>query len=90
MANVGRGIFAGLAATAALSMIMVAKGMMGLMPQLNVIAMLGSMMNATPAVGWGVHVMIGIIAWGTGFAVVCDMLPGRSSLSKGVSFGVAA
>lgn len=90
MTIVSRGIIAGFAATAALSMIMVAKGMMGLMPQLNVIAMLGSMMNATPVVGWGVHLMIGIIGWGIGFAVVYNLLPGHASLTKGVSFGIAA
>ena len=40
MSNLSRGIGAGLAATVVLSMIMVAKGMMGLMPELNVIAKL--------------------------------------------------
>ena len=46
MTNTARGIAAGLAATMVLSMIMVAKGMMGLMPELNVIAMLSSMLMA--------------------------------------------
>ena len=47
MTNAGRGIVAGLVATAVLSMIMLAKGMMGLMPELDVIAMLSSMMNTS-------------------------------------------
>ena len=90
MNNVSKGIVAGFAATAVLSMIMVAKGMMGLMPELNVIAMLGSMMNTTPIIGWVIHFMIGMIAWGVGFAIFLNVLPGNSHLSKGISFGVAA
>ena len=90
MTNTSKGIVAGFAATAVLSMIMVAKGMMGLMPELNVIAMLSSMMNAAPAIGWVIHFMIGIIAWGIGFAIAFNVLPGDSILTKGISFGVAA
>ncbi len=90
MTNIGRGIGAGLAATAVLSMIMVAKGMMGLMPQLDVIGMLSSMMNTAPAVGWIMHFMIGMIVWGLGFVAFYRFLPGSSDVSKGISFGVAA
>ncbi len=52
MTNLSRGLGAGLAATLVLSIIMVAKGMMGLMPELNVIAMLSNMMKSPPVVGW--------------------------------------
>ena len=71
-------------------MIMVAKGMMGLMPELNVITMLGSMMNTAPVVGWVIHFMIGMIAWGIGFAFFFNVLPSDSNLTKGISFGIAA
>lgn len=90
MTNIGRGIAAGLAATAALSMIMIAKGMMGLMPQLDVIAMLSSMMKTAPVVGWIMHFMIGMLAWGLGFVAFYRFLPGSSDLSKGISFGIVA
>ena len=90
MTNTKRGIGAGLAATMVLSMIMVAKGMMGLMPELNVIAMLSSMMNSVPIVGWIVHFMIGMLAWGLGYVAVSRYLPGRTDLAKGISFGIAA
>ena len=90
MTNTKRGIGAGLAATMVLSMIMVAKGMMGLMPELNVIAMLSSMMRSAPVVGWIVHFMIGMLAWGLGFVAVSRYLPGKTDLTKGISFGVAA
>lgn len=90
MANSGKGIVAGFVATVVLSMIMTAKGMMGVMPELNVIAMLSSMMNATPIVGWLTHFMIGMIAWGIGFTIVLNVLPGHTNLLKGINFGIAA
>lgn len=90
MTNTKRGIGAGLAATMVLSMIMVAKGMMGLMPELNVIAMLSSMMKSAPAIGWIIHFMIGMLAWGLGFVAVYRYLPGKSDITRGISFGVAA
>jgi len=90
MAKLSKGIIAGLVATVVLSMIMVAKAMMGLMPELNVIAMLSSMMHTAPAIGWAMHFMIGALGWGIGFAVFYNILPGGSSLTKGVMFGVIA
>ena len=90
MTNISKGIVAGFAATAVLSMIMVAKGMMGLMPELNVIAMLSSMMKTAPLVGWIIHFMIGMLAWGLGFVGVIRILPGSTDISKGISFGIAA
>jgi len=90
MTKLKRGIGSGLAATMVLSMIMVAKGMMGLMPELNVIVMLSSMMKTAPIVGWVVHIMIGMLAWGLGFVAVSKYLPGRTDLAKGISFGIAA
>jgi len=90
MAKISKGIIAGLVATVVLSMIMVAKAMMGLMPELNVIAMLSSMMHTVPAIGWAMHFVIGAVAWGVGFAAFYNILPGGSSLTKGVMFGVIA
>jgi hypothetical protein len=52
MSNIVRGIIAGFAATVVLSLLMMAKSMMGLMPEMNIIAMLGGMMGAGVAVGW--------------------------------------
>ncbi len=90
MSNVSKGIVAGLVATVVLSMIMVAKGMMGLMPELNVIAMLSSMLGASPAVGWVMHFAIGVLVWGLAFEIVLKILPGTSVVAKGISFGIAA
>lgn len=69
---------------------MVIKSMMGVMPQLDVAAMIGMMMGVPVAVGWIIHFMIGTIAWGSGFALLYDVIPGGSAIGKGIVFGVAA
>ena len=46
MNNIKVGLGAGFVATVVLSLMMVAKGMMGVMPELDVIAMLSAMMGA--------------------------------------------
>lgn len=84
------GAVAGFAATVVLSVMMVAKGMMGIMPELDVIAMLSAMMGAPAVMGWMGHFMIGTLAWGIGFALLFDMIPGSSAVAKGVVFGIAA
>lgn len=77
-ARIGNGIVAGLAATVALSIVMLLKEAAGLMPQLNPVQMITEMMGASsPIVGWIVHIMIGTIIWGILFAVLESRLPGR-------------
>jgi uncharacterized membrane protein YagU involved in acid resistance len=90
MNNVSKGMVAGLAATVVLSMIMLMKGMMGLMPELNVIGMLAGMMKSSATMAWVAHFMIGAIVWGVLFAVLHEKLPGNSSLIKGIVFGIGA
>ncbi len=77
-------------ATVVLSAMMVVKGMMGLMPELDVAAMIGMMMGASVAVGWIVHFMIGTIAWGGGFALLYEHILGGNAVVKGIIFGVVA
>lgn len=84
------GLGAGFIATVVLSAIMVAKGMMGLMPGLDVIAMLSGMMGAPLATGWVVHFMIGTLVWGGAFALIYNDLPGDGPVAKGMGFGIAA
>lgn len=84
------GAFAGFVATVVLSILLVAKAMMGVMPQLDPITMMSAMMGAPAIMGWIAHFMIGTIAWGIGFAVVYDAIPGGSPLVKGVIFGTGA
>ena len=47
---------------------MIGKSMMGIMPELDVIAMLSGMMGAPLAAGWIAHFVIGTVVWGAGFA----------------------
>lgn len=94
--HIGKGIFAGFIATLALSVLMVLKGMMGMMPDLNAIKMLTTMAHgfigtpAVPLVGWLLHFMIGSLAWGILFALLFEHIPGTSSTTKGLMFGTAA
>lgn len=90
MNKIVAGAVAGFAATVVLSVMMIAKGMMGIMPELDVIAMLSAMMGAPAVMGWIGHFMIGTLAWGIGFALLYDMIPGSSAVAKGVVFGIAA
>lgn len=83
MGNISRGVVAGLIGTAALSVLMVMKNMMGVMPELDVIGMLGGMMHVPPAVAWVIHFMIGAV-WGLLFAVLYSRIPGSSSVVKGM------
>ncbi|MEF2548461.1 DUF6789 family protein [Aurantimonas sp. E1-2-R+4] len=90
MTNLKNGFLAGFIATAVLSVMMVAKGIMGVMPELDVAAMLSMMMGAPVIVGWLAHFMIGTLAWGGGFAILYEVVPGGSAVVKGIVFGVAA
>jgi len=90
MNKITAGIGAGFVATVVLSAMMIAKGMMGVMPELDVIAMLSTMMGAPAVMGWLGHLMIGTLAWGGGFALLYGLIPGGTALIKGIVFGVAA
>ena len=90
-ANLLKGMVAGFAATVVLSGLMVMKSMMGLMPDLDVVAMLTKMMGASsPAAGWVAHFVIGTVVWGGLFAWLDPNLPGGSHWLKGIVFGVSA
>lgn len=84
------GLAAGFIATVVLSILMILKGMMGLMPGLNVIVMLSAMMHTPLIMGWVAHFMIGTVAWGGLFAVFYDKIPGGSAVSKGIALSIAA
>ena len=91
MGRISKGLAAGAAATAVLSMLMVMKAAMGVMPELDLPKMISGMMGASgvPAVGWAVHIMIGVIGYGVAIALLDSRLPGRSSIARGVLIGFA-
>ncbi|MET4129830.1 DUF6789 family protein [Roseovarius sp. MBR-6] len=77
------GIAAGLIATGVLSLLMIVKGMMGVMPDLNVIAMLAATMGTGAAMGWVAHVVIGI-----GYGVVFSRLSQGGDVNKAALKGI--
>lgn len=88
MNNLGKGIVAGIAGTVVLSVLMLGKEMMGVMPELNVIAMLAGMLGVSAAVAWVVHFAIGAV-WGLLFAATYGIIPGGNAAIKGAIFSDA-
>lgn len=87
---IGRGMVAGFCATSVLSVVMLMKASIGLMPELDPIAMMTTMAGAnSSAIGWIGHFVIGTVFWGIGFAVVAPYLPGPYPV-RGVLFAIAA
>lgn len=90
-----RSMIAGFAATVVLSLLMMMKAAMSLMPELDVIAMLSGMVQDMMGIGgagmdWLPHFTIGTVLWGVLFALIYDKLPGTAAVAKGMSFGVLA
>ena len=87
--NIKAGIISGFVATIALSIIMVVKTKMGVMPELNAIKMLADMMGASRVMGWVAHFMIGTFVWGILFAITVNKLPGSVIISA-ILFSIGA
>lgn len=85
-----KSIIASFVATLVLSVVMIMKSVMGLMPELNVITMLSNMMGGALAVGWMGHFIIGTVVWGGAFSLLSRYLGGRISVFTGITFGAAA
>jgi len=89
------GLIAGFAATVVLSMFMIAKGMMGVMPQLNPIEDIVRVtqgltgLSLPPPFGWVGHFVLGTVLWGFLYAALQARVPG-TPVVKGLIFGVAA
>jgi hypothetical protein len=89
MKNIGKAMLAGFVATVALSVLMVIKAMMGIMPELDIAEMLAKMMGSpdAPILGWVGHFMIGTIGYGIAFSYLAGRLPG-SFVVQGVIVGI--
>jgi hypothetical protein len=87
--NIKEGVISGFVATIVLSILMLVKTAMGVMPDLNAIKMLATMMGAPLIMGWIAHFMIGTLLWGILFAVVVNKLPG-GIMAGALIFSVAA
>jgi hypothetical protein len=93
---IAKGIFAGFIATLALTVLMMMKKTMGVMPTLDPVHMLSDMaaakMGIAPHVfiGWVMHFVIGALAWGGAFAVFNKVLPSNNQVNKGIVLGIIA
>ena len=66
---ISRGLGAGLAATIVLSLVIVLKQALGVLPQLSTISVLAQMLGyQSLAVGWILHFFVGVILWGPLYA----------------------
>lgn len=90
MTHIGKGLLAGAAATVVLSVLMVIKGMMGVMPALDIAKMLAGMMGSpdSPLLGWAAHFVIGVVGYGIAIAVLGYRLNSSPTVS-GIIIGVA-
>jgi len=91
-----KGLYAGFFATMALSVLMVLKSMLGMLPKMNAIKMLAGMAHGfvgtpmSPLIGWILHFAIGAVLWGVLFALLFYRIPARQAYIKGLMFGTAA
>jgi hypothetical protein len=91
-----KGLIAGFVATVVLTILMMMKKMLGVMPELDPVRMLSEMaaqnmgMEPNIMIGWIMHFMIGSVAWGGAFIVLNNVLPGTSQIAKGISLGIVA
>ena len=89
-----KGLLAGLAATVVLSVLMVIKSVLGLMPAVDAIRMLTQTAShfglpSSPVVGWIAHCVIGVVIWGLVFAGTYESWPGTPPI-KGAVFSIMA
>jgi len=87
--NIRAGVISGFVATIVLSILMIIKAAMGIMPDLNAIKMLAGMMGAPLVMGWVAHFFIGSILWGVLFSLIVDKLPG-GVVTSAIIFSIGA
>lgn len=91
-----KGIFSGFVATIVMTMMMIIKKSIGLVPELDPIHMLSmtaSQKMGLPEsvlIGWGLHFIIGAVIWGGLFALFNQFIPGKQQIIKGMVLGVIA
>ncbi len=88
--SIKNGLIGGFIGSAVLAIIFVMKGMIGMIPEMDIIAMLSAMMGTGAAMGWVAHFVIGTVVWGGIFALANGSIPGGNQTAKGVVLGIAA
>jgi hypothetical protein len=87
MQKVFNALLAGLGATIVLSLLMVLKTKMGVMPDLDIINMIAVTMGGGAALGWAVHFIIGVVGYGAAMVILNERLPSDSPIGHGVIIG---
>ena len=88
-------LIAAFVATIVLSLLMIMKKIMGVVPEMNPIADLVVIMqnlsglSIMPVFGWVLHFFIGTVAWGSVYALLYKILPGGNVI-KGIIVGLSA
>ncbi|MGF1704045.1 hypothetical protein L4D09_27545 [Photobacterium makurazakiensis] len=90
------GIEAGVFATFILSMIMAVKINLNILPELNPIEILNSVIpfkeqfKLKPTAGWAIHIFLGVVIWGTAYEKLISVFPAKSYVIKAIIFSIAA
>ncbi len=91
-----RAILAGFAATVVLSILMVIKSAVGLVPEFNAVEMLTRISTVRfgippdPMIGWMAHFLIGTVLWGVAFAVLSKSWTSVGPLARALVFSAVA
>jgi uncharacterized protein DUF6789 len=89
MSNSLRGMIAGFVATLVLSGLMLIKGSMDLLPEVNIIRLLVSLGSIGTVAAWMDHFIVGTVVWGLLFAAL-DEVSQLPHWLKGIIFGIFA
>ncbi|MBM1172809.1 DUF6789 family protein [Microvirga arabica] len=89
MIDIGKGIIAGLIASAAVSGVVFFSAMVGLAPSPDPVHALTGILFSPLGLSWVVHFVLGTCLWGPLFSILTPILPGPFWF-KGAVFGTGA
>lgn len=84
------GVIAGFVATSVLSVLLLLKMLLGVMPRLDIARILGDVFDLPLFAGLIAHFILGSLLWGLGFGAFYPRIPGRNMAAKGATLGVVA
>lgn len=84
------GVIAGFVATSVLSVLLLLKMLLGVMPRLDIARILGDVFDLPLFAGLIAHFILGSLLWGLGFGTFYPRIPGRNMAAKGATLGVVA
>jgi hypothetical protein len=90
MSNSMKGMAAGLVGTLVLSALLMLKGSLGIVPELNIIRLLVSLGSIGVVAAWMDHFIIGVVVWGLLFSLYDSVAERPAPWLKGIIFGVFA